>query len=929
MPKKIEYGTKSMKIQQRDIGIKPIFFLVKENNEFDNKCYCSACQNVFNWDAPEDDEKLSNSWNTQSQISRFAENVGACPDPNCGNDSAFSYVKASTENVKQGHINMKGSYAIPNIVTGRYLFTYTDDNGNVNRIDDNLMLHSTIVYPSGKTFQFDTEYSLTDDLVKNTQLMTKTRITGEKREELNIKDTVDTFRYMPVNKSFSITGAYDINTVHFVGRFSPDYMTMYNPIADNEIIKNINPYSQTVLVVNEEQFPNSHVDSIFKYHETQGSEKTPELSEDIAKLKSYYIMSRFKDIDPVYKDTFNNGLYLSEHHPGSNEDNTQVDEKLRLMYTYMMTKYPVAFEYACERADLQCLNWTMNEKRRTEANPNYQAKDIPNSVKSKFLRNEVEFISQQLASVDDKILDTVKSSKNVEDMKQKLQFFVFGQNDKVADTQVPKQIRLTENQTMQNPIDATKKLKKAFGNNMIGVASTVYTCHKLGIKDINYVNTVIDIANGSPSLQPERHRKNGQYTYDKPKREPHRHAGTIVPIRDNTMLRFLRNYGNTHSTTDLIDSVYGSTDKYRRATENVRIYADILKHADVASTHDEINQNTWDLEKARLTDYLRNKSIQYAYVDYIGMYGENTPKKVNFMAYQIKQDKMLLAMKKEYTANGLDGIKANPAFSEAIAKFPPYMDSSDESKAAFAANPDAYMTAFFDKYKPVKIKETVVAQNGKSLFNNRSMDELHDELSHMSKNCKYPNTEIEYSEKDKALEAEYEAPDESGIWSFGLHENTNEMIRTATELSNCLASHQDYAIRGHRKYLFMKNELGEKVACISLSKSGNSYKVDEFQAAHDNAVDGRYKEVIHQWLDEHEIDYHGNDNVAAIGTDKSFYGGADADYHHDEVDEVTGTVVSIAENKQRAQERHEKAVALYGLKDDGSLNLPDVPQELC
>ena len=97
----------------------------------------------------------------------------------------------------------------------------------------------------------------------------------------------------------------------------------------------------------------------------------------------------------------------------------------------MMTKYPVAFEYACERADFQVTNWTMNEKRRAEANPDYTAKPIPDSVKAKYIRQEVNFVCEQLAVIDDKILRTIADSKDVADMKQKLQFFAFGQNEKI------------------------------------------------------------------------------------------------------------------------------------------------------------------------------------------------------------------------------------------------------------------------------------------------------------------------------------------------------------------------------------------------------------------------------------------------------------------------------------------------------------------
>lgn len=932
MPKKINYGSKSMRLSQKDIGRKPVFLLAKESGDLEEKCFCSACQTVFDWvPQQQENKRISYGYAAKSLLSRVLidENI-ACTD--CGNNSGVSVAYAQTNEQPIGHIKTKGSYRIPNIITGRYVFAYEDENNKVTRVDDNIMMRSTIVYPSGKMFHTDVEYSQTHDLIKNSNYVTKTRINGEKREEVNVKDSVDTFTYIPVNKSYSPSGVYDCNVTHLAGPpLSNTYMAMYNSILINEILNTRNDSfgkeRSTTHPENTNDVYGPFNDKTGYYYTTEEIEEAKKPAKEVQALKTALIASRF-DVDPVYTDFYNNGMFLSEHHPGSNEGNTPIDEQTRVLYTFMMTKYPVAFEYACERANLQVLNWTMNEKRRAEANPDYTAKEIPNSVKAKFIRQETKFVCEQLAVIDDKVLKTIAESKNLTDMKQKLQFFVFGKNEKFEDTQVPKNIRLTDDKTMQDPINATNKLKKAFNANPIGVANTVYTCKKLGLKDINHVNTVIGIANDSPSLEPTRHRKNGQYQYSQPKSEPHRRAQTITPIRDATMLRFLKNYANTHSPTDLIESVYGSADKWCRATENVRIYANILQHADIASSHDDIERNVLELEKAKLASYLKSKSIKEAYIDYIGMYGEKTPKKINSLAYQIKYDKTLLAMKSVFDSQGLDGLKANETYADIIAKFPPYCDKTAETVAAFEKNPDAYVSSFFSKYKPAKTKETVVPQNGKSLFNNRSMNELHDELSHMSKNCKYPNTPIQYSEKDKELEATYEASDGSGIWEFCLHEDTNEMIRTATELSNCLASHQNYAINGRHKYLFMRNELGEKVACISLYPKGNKYEVGEFQGPHDNAVEGRYKSIIMQWLDEHEIDYYGNSNVAAIGTNKSFYGGHDADFHHDEVDEVTGAVVSVSENQERTKQRHEQAVAMYGLDENGNIQLPEVPDEL-
>ena len=47
----------------------------------------------------------------------------------------------------------------------------------------------------------------------------------------------------------------------------------------------------------------------------------------------------------------------------------------------------------------------------------------------------------------------------------------------------------------------------------------------------------------------------------------------------------------------------------------------------------------------------------------------------------------------------------------------------------------------------------------------------------------------------------------------------------------------------------MRNELGEKVACISVKKIGDSWMCDECQGDHDTAIHERYAPVIRLWAD--------------------------------------------------------------------------------
>lgn len=524
------------------------------------------------------------------------------------------------------------------------------------------------------------------------------------------------------------------------------------------------------------------------------------------------------------------------------------------------------------------------------------------------------YVAAQLAAVDDKILDTIGKSKNVEDMKSKLQFFVVGdtaikRGKDIVEATVPSNLSMTDNKTMQDAYKATKALQKEFNRNPIGVANTVYTCHKMGIRDINHVNQMIDIANESNDVIPKPIRRRGIGYKQIPRVELQRHANTIAPIRSSIAMRFMRNYMNTHNHTDAISQTYGSENDFKQLIECEAIYESIIPYVSIADKPEEIKMNQHDIEKAQIRNYLEHKTVKDAYVDFIERYKEHTKEKIDEFALEIKKDKELDTIHHFYKTNG---------YEETMAKFG---DKLSEYK-----DPEKFLNA----YVPMAMKKCVLTtRNGKPLFANNSLGDIHDELSNMSTKVERENEIIPYDDKERELEATYDAPDGSGKWSFSLHEDTYEMVRTATELSNCLASHHiKLALSKSETLLFMRNELGEKVACISLKRHKDEFRVDEFQAAHDNSVDGRYKDVCLQWLDEHNINYENNSNVASIGKNVSFYGGQNADYHNTEIDEVNNVIVDVERMKDIQKKREALSKSIYGVDENGNILVPEVPEEL-
>lgn len=920
-PRKINYGTKKHIYSNKNIGVKPIFLLAdKSSNEIRtqndsnvhvNKCFCAECQSTFDVDMEVSKERWSYRTSYDNVITMKSDDKNSqalsnteCPD--CHNKAAFVCVAKNEKSTpKEGHINMSGAWMLPPIVDGRYIFTYENENKIPTRIDDNIMMNHTIIFPSGKKFNYKTEFSESTDLVKNKIYMTQTKIHGEKRENIDIKDSNNPYTYDSIKNSYSATDKYairhadrahDILYVHDRNEPIPVYL-QNNNIATSSLLNN---NELAALVINNNELKCKY------FRNNMNTDELAATGQTVSNLKFKIAEKRFETIDDLYKQSANNGLLLIEYHPNSNEDNTPISNQKMSKYYNMIVRYPAAYEYACERVNDRVTNHFYAEKRKADENSSYTPREIANSAKAKMLREELNFVSEQLASIDDKVLNTISSAKDLTDMKQKLQFYVFGDNEKIADTQVPNHIHMKNGTPMQDPVQATKALKAAFRTNPIGTANTVYTCHKIGIKDTNHINQMINIANSAPDVNPTSIRKGGKRYTQPVTRLLNINAQTICPIRDRDAQRFLRNYANTHNHTDMINDIYGDSQKFDRCIESIRIYSTITPYAKIADKPDEIKSNMHEIEKNQIRGYLMNKSIKEAYVDFIEKYKEQTPEIINGFVKEIEYDKKQDAIKKFYDKNGLD---------ETLATYGNDLQNIDDPKK------------YLDEYVSFQDKQYVLAtRNNKPLFQNRTIDELHDELSHMAKNVVRENQPIKYDEEEKAFEAEYDAPDGSGKWSFHLHKDTFEMIRTATEMSNCLASHTNRALNKQETLLFMKNEMGEKVACISLNKRyDGGWKVDEFQSQHDNAIDARYKDICLQWLNEHEIDYTNNHNVAAFGTDASFYGGRDVDYHHEEIDETTGTAVSVSQMKARQENRTNLAKEIYGIDEDGNIKLPEVP----
>lgn len=697
------------------------------------------------------------------------------------------------------------------------------------------------------------------------------------------------------------------------------------------------------------------------------------------------------DAKPKYFDIYSNpsinGLYFTEHGVHASEATSQTDVGAKLGYELLYTCYPALVEYSMKVTDAQCENWLYAEKRKAAANPEYKAREeIPASVVSRFYRFNMTQSLMQLRYADDKIRYEIHKSNSLSDMYKRLSFFVFGKENGIVDdlheNPVPKHIELLSDDTMQSSIPAIKSFKKSFNANPMLTANNVYSCHKLGIHSIDDVNKMCRLADGLPKMQyavSKRKSKfdiyssHASYTMAGCAFAP---FGMIVSPKTDSEMSFMSSYHKDHPTFSSYrtcfasDSIWNKIDAkqkvftnadvnsinntMREVYEDLRLYKSIYvgfssKTLQIAVGQDDISDKLAHCYRTQLHNYLINIStkptynekisdasaIQKAYVDYIDTFGENTQESVDKYVNYLQKDVVLNAMKDTYDASGIDGVRSNPKYANMLSHFPPYCDFDLNAKANYEQDKDAYINTFFTNYKKPDYQDNetfIFTRNQQPLFHNRSIKALHEELSQLA--IKYneskTNKPIEYTASDKKLETKYDSPSGHGDLSFNLHKDTYEMIRTAQELSNCLASHIPAALDKSTVYLFMRDSNDCKVGCISLNPVRNSdfaYELDEIQDKHDVALKAEYKEPVTKWCQEHNIKYVGNSNYVAIGTGKSFYG-LNADYHHQEIDEATGTVLSVNEHHQQEQTRQERAAALYSTKPDGSLDLPDVPVQL-
>ena len=624
--KKINYGKKELvgatvvSEQDRKKVSYPLYYLAGYRDGRNRAvCYCTECRNTFNVSdeiAAICDETVAYANNASSKTpGSLSDGDNVCPE--CGNEGMMYTVQPQPDKSASGrrfrsksyHV---GAYEIPMIATGRYQFMYKNDKDEVTRIDSNVMMHSAIIYPSGKVYHFDTEYSRIYDMVQNRVRNTKTIIMGDKRKTEDLSTMIprehineplrqhDGGRYGDGGRMLRELGInlmdprdVEFKSVEDIEKEIMAYDVMGDAtapyVADGLGAMPLYPYSakdMTSVVMSPAVNPSS------------SAPQSPNKAVYVGSIESMYKVAHLvadarisKDVDPFYLDFEHNGLFVKNHRVGDtkNLNNNRVQVELYSSYMKMMATYPRAFEYACAKTDARLMNFGFEQKQKT-GNADYSAKDIPDSVKAKIFREEVAYTMMQVAAVDDNIRATIMRAKDVDDLKSQLAYYVFGKNEK-CDITVPFHVRLyNEGNSMQPGPDPTTELRETFKQDMLGVANTCYTARKLSIYDTEHLLSLVKIGQESPSPKPKRiHSKatgkmftpkqSGQSHYS----EGYRGVGTIAPIMDRASMRYFKSVVKD-KTPDEILSIYADKQTFEQHVKNINMFERMLADSILPNT---------------------------------------------------------------------------------------------------------------------------------------------------------------------------------------------------------------------------------------------------------------------------------------------------------------------------------------------------------
>lgn len=746
--------------------------------------------------------------------------------------------------------NLDGTYDLPETATGIYVWEKTDDEtGKPTGIMQNIMTTKGKVQPNGK---------ISFDLYKYAQFIDieKKEITQFVQKKVASEDGKSTWETVkPVSAAFD---PYTYRTNVKDGSRRPEVFPRifhFSKLQDYGIHEDAylpNPKKDTSYELNTRAIDNGALSRNPLYSMIQDL-KIKVLEKKFAMEGSIFGADKEGSLINNAKDS----EYFSKIPSRGSSKLTEFKDA----HIMLMVRYPAAYELASYQTNIDITN-DYYDKVRSAQKRGKDTSDIEISPKGRalFFRNRLVATSDALCACDDNINDAVKRANNLSELKANLEKIAFGDNagkikapDNLQSGEASPDMRIEVDRVTDKSMSPGKKLKKEFWlKNPIGDTSTIYTFSKLfktSDKTVNYDDCMklVEVGRSAPVAYAT-HENKGH-----PRERLNIGGGTIKPAVTKWEMSFLKRFTRDKSVDKVIDEVYKDQKTASLYEECLRMYNTIKSSAHVIADEPKLQEELMnkgiDLRSkidGPLKDYLQDHAVEEAYVAFVDKY---TPDQVN----------------------------------EEIKKIQNAQDPNSGTE--------------IDKYGDMLLLNT---RNGKPLIENRTLREIHDELSIMNRHMVTENDDFDkyYSESERALEAELSDPAGSGKYTFKLHKDSYDIIRSSSVLYNCLGvSHVSNTQSKSKFYLYMEDPNGKRVAAIELGKTSNPdkpYHVYQFQAAHDNALGADLAPVAMQWLNDMNIDYEGTRDVALFGTGESIYGGEDADYRSSVLNPVTGLPMSVS-----------------------------------
>lgn len=665
-----------------------------------NRCFCSACNTLFELDHEIEVWKKDNAhcresipelsefpWDRVKKTQEQLQDV-KCPNEDCGNAGVYAMLPQIKTDKKESSINMDGAYVTPYILQKRELSVDKKDDA-VKSINDSSDYDSVIIYPSGKTYTRHINYTECMDLNKKCITLTKSGTTGVKTTKLYSCESESalkqnkclsfaeniTRKHTMINGMRSDTSPWGQNPNFALEREMTPSKCVGNDSISVITANKAAVYGHSFIMCMDNKRPRpAFIDEFM-------NRSSADMDIEFARAKRSALEDSFRSktgalpyTEQTYLSGRDNKLYLSQIKPQTTERDFESDTSMYLKnvsaakfaaYTDFMVRYPVAFDFICQASDEEIKNRarkTLETKDQPTTDANIQAfiETLPQSAIAKSFRNNFENISAQVYHADDKIKTSIQQAKSVNEMLANMRYFAFGDESVVpgiSDIQKPSVIK-TKNRHVNTMIQNDPDLVSEFNKNPIGFANTVYSGAKMfsGADEqthYSFVKNVEQVIHDNDKLPKAETFCSTEYNTIVVPKSPlqtsmlRAYASIHGPEKTAEFFRHSTDLGFTSSNMYTLHDVDRNTKRLERYNASLVLFDgpsgnDAESRLDRAMTIDEFNQYS------RLKEYLSNDSslqslnedsVKSAYFDFLPIYKEKTQAAIDSCADDIRNQR--------------------------------------------------------------------------------------------------------------------------------------------------------------------------------------------------------------------------------------------------------------------------------------------------